>query len=87
MILALVEARETDIELDDMQPEDQKENDSECDLDGFAEAYELEDLDYTCDCKESEKDSVFDWPHLGEKGHGDRHSAMKDILDEQDTYS
>ncbi|KAI5925583.1 hypothetical protein F4810DRAFT_659187 [Camillea tinctor] len=62
LILAPVETRETDDEPDYTHSEPERDSDSEFGLDGVGDRYELECQNQSCDCKESKKSSVFDWP-------------------------
>lgn len=61
MILAPVEKGGADGELDDTQSEAQRGNDSERDLDGLTEAYDIQCPNDSCDCRERETNSVLDW--------------------------
>ncbi|RSL81917.1 hypothetical protein CEP51_005513 [Fusarium floridanum] len=61
MILAPAETEDPDGTLDDSQSEAQRGNDSERGLDGVLNNYELQCQNDSCDCKDSEKNSVLDW--------------------------
>ncbi|KAI0881979.1 uncharacterized protein GGS22DRAFT_171263 [Annulohypoxylon maeteangense] len=62
LILAPVEMGEPGDGLDDTKSDAQRDGDSERDLDGVGEIYELQCENNSCDCKESNKNSGSDWP-------------------------